>query len=59
MREFITYDNGEEILVTTAETEPEAIRLYFTEGGRDLDDYDREVRNTEAICITFRSKVEY
>jgi len=59
MQKFITYDDGNEILVTTPEAEAEAIRLYFIEGGRLLDDFDREERTTEAICITFMSKVGY
>jgi len=41
---FIVYQSfGEssEVLVTTNEMESETIRMYFTEGGRDLEDYDR------------------
>jgi hypothetical protein len=43
MIQLITYTGFEEVLVTTSEQEPEMMREYFTEGGRELEDYDREV----------------
>ena len=49
--EFITYSSREEIIITTEKEEQEAIREFFTEGGRDLDDYDREIYNGSAIGI--------
>ncbi len=40
---LITYSSQTEVLVATPETEPELLRQYFEEGGRNIDDYDREV----------------
>lgn len=49
---FIIYINYDESIICTPETEPETIRIWFTEGGRDLEEYDRIVRNNEAVCIS-------
>ena len=48
---FIIYsdEEGHEVLVTTPEKEPEMLQLYFTEGGRDIESYDREVSNDVAV----------
>jgi hypothetical protein len=48
---FIIYsdDEGHEVLVTTPEKEPEMLKLYFTEGGRDVENYDREVSDDVAV----------
>lgn len=42
---LVTYESDNEVLVTTLENEQELIRAYFTEGDRDLNEYDREVGN--------------
>ncbi len=39
---FVVYSNDEEVLVTTKRRECKFIKESFTEGGRDLEDYDRE-----------------
>lgn len=48
---FVTYSDseGHEVLVTTPEREPEMLKLYFTEGGRDIEEYDREVCDDVAV----------
>lgn len=48
---FITYsdEEGHEVLVTTPEREPEMLKLYFTEGGRDIETYDREISDDVAV----------
>lgn len=51
---FITYANGEEVIITTPEHDDLTIREYFTEGGRDLDDYDRTVVTETEVLITSR-----
>ena len=53
---FVIYSNSDEVIICTPETEPEAFKLWFTEGGRDLEDYDRETSEEAAIAIT--SKIE-
>ena len=45
MRTLITYQGDGEILICTPETEPELLGEFFGEGNRNLEDYDREVRN--------------
>lgn len=52
---FIIYTNYAEAIVCTPETEAETLKLYFTEGERNLDDYDREVRND--CAISFDAKI--
>lgn len=48
---YVTYSNyGGEIIVSTLEQEDEVIQDYFTDGGRVLEDYDREVSD-EPVCI--------
>lgn len=50
---FITYSNGgDEVIICTPQTEKETIKLYFTEGGRDIEDYDREEIPDGAISTT-------
>ena len=38
---MIIYEGNDEIIVTTAEKEADCIREWFTEGGRNIDEYDR------------------
>lgn len=49
---FIVYASNDEVLVTTAELEEQMIREWFEEGGRSLDDYDREVHADAAVAVT-------
>jgi hypothetical protein len=50
---FIVYKGDDEVLVTTSKKENLAIREYFIEGGRDLDDYDRiEVEDCAVQVLT-------
>ena len=39
---LIVYSGNSEILVTTPEKESLMLLEYFEEGGRDLEEYDRE-----------------
>lgn len=39
---MIVYSGNGQILICTSESEPELVKLWFTEGGRDLDEFDRE-----------------
>ena len=44
-------ENGETI-VTTSENEPNTVREYFTNGGRDIEEYSRYVNKDGHISIT-------
>lgn len=41
--DLIVYSSDTETLVTTHDAEKQMLVDYFTEGGRDLAEYDREV----------------
>ena len=43
---FIVYSSDDEVIITTPEGEPQTLTEYFDKGGRDKDDYDREVIDT-------------
>lgn len=49
---FITHTTNDEVIVCTPETEPETLKLYFEEGCRIVEEYDREIHNDEAVVIT-------
>ncbi len=51
---FIAYIGPDEVIVTTVEREPETLKIWFTEGGRDLENYDREIYADEAVGFTSR-----
>jgi len=55
MSKFIVYHNSEEAIVTTKKNEAETIRLFFVEGGRDLEDYCRDEQ--EDIAVRLISKM--
>ena len=48
---LITYSDGDDVLVTTPEMELETVREYFTEGGRDMEEWVRETF-TETLEIS-------
>ena len=54
---MITFSSPDEVIVTTKENEPETVKAYFTEGGRNIQDYDREETDDLAIAITSRLMV--
>ena len=56
---FVAYVGTDEIIVTTPKKEVECVREYFTEGGRSLDDYDREITREKnlVICIVSELRV--
>jgi len=51
---LITYKGEDEVLVCTPESEPRLLVLWFEEGGRNPEDYDREVRSDGIVEITSR-----
>lgn len=50
---IVVYMSDGEMIVTTSKMEVATVKEYFTDGGRDLNDYDREVYK-EAFAITPR-----
>ena len=48
---FILYKSSNEVIVTTVRDQQKTIKLYFSEGGRDLDDYDVELVSDFAVEI--------
>lgn len=54
---FVVYSNNEEVIVTTEKREKGMVKSFFTEGGRDIEKYDRRTCNDEAISVT--SKVSF
>jgi hypothetical protein len=51
---FIVYSSDDEVIITTPDDEPKTIVDYFDNGGREKDDYDREVVNSSALNIRNR-----
>jgi hypothetical protein len=49
--QFIVYVSNQEIIVTTPQLEKQTIELFFTDGGRDIDNFDREEVQDEGIAI--------
>jgi len=58
MSKFIVYHDGEEAIVTTKKNEAETIRLFFVEGGRDLEDYCRDEQEDIAVKLTSEIRVD-
>lgn len=54
---YITYTTTDEVIITLPSQEKKMIKLYFTEGGRDIMDYDRDEINEFAISIAAHVKV--
>ncbi len=54
---FVTYTSNEEVIVMIAEHEDEGVDLYFTHGGSDKSDYNREEHMNAAIDIKPRLRV--
>lgn len=48
---FIIYTSRDEVLITTKEDEKKMLKIYFEEGKRSLDDFNREEVKTEAVQV--------
>ncbi len=48
---LIVYEGNGEVLVTTPDLEPEMLKLWFADGGREVDDYYRVMSMEKAILI--------
>ena len=56
--QLIVYSSHDEILIGTTETEAQLIKEYFEEGGRSLDDYDRDVAEESTVAIEIKSRLQ-
>lgn len=56
---LIIYSSHDEMLICTPDSEPQMLLEYFEQGGRDLEDFDREVRRDGVINIIPRLKVSF
>ncbi len=54
---LVIYEGYHEVLVCEMSKEAQLIQEYFTEGGRDLEEYDRSTSN-DILAITSNLKVE-
>ena len=62
---IIVYHGKDEVLITTDRWEDSFLTDYFTNGGRDLEDYDRiiqihtDVERPETIRIDLKCTVDF
>ena len=56
---FIIYECDDEVLVTTPENEPALLEVWFKEGGRNVEEYDRSISNEVAVQVNARLKPSY
>ena len=54
---LISYSKDSEVIVTILEKEHEVIQLYFIDGGRSLDEYDREEHDDGYFEINSRLRI--
>jgi hypothetical protein len=55
---FVTYSNGEEVIITTKDSEGEMLHVWFTHGGRNADEYDREEFEESDAAVRVRSSLD-
>lgn len=51
---FIVYSGDHEAIITTPKKENKTIKHYFTDGGRDLGDYDRDEIYSDEVWVGIR-----
>ncbi len=51
---FVVYDNGEECIITTVKNERKTLKMYFFEGGRDVEEYNRKEVSDIAVHVYSR-----
>ena len=54
---LVVYVSDDEVIITNSADEVETVRLYFTEGGRNLDEYDREEIKDRAAAVSNRLRI--
>lgn len=53
MNKLIVYEGDDEVIVTSLEQEHEMLKLYFTEGGRDVEEYVRSEAKDGYVAMTY------
>ncbi len=48
---FVVFKSPNEAIITTKKKEAETIELFFINGGRNLEDYDRETIKECALSV--------
>lgn len=51
MTTIIAYSSEDEVLVCTNQSEPRLLKQWFVEGGRELDDFDREESPADTTIV--------
>jgi len=51
---FIVYSSNDEVIVCLPNDEDATIKLYFTDGGRDIEEYDRNETYDLSVQIESR-----
>lgn len=60
MTNLIVFEGNDEVIITSAAKVNEAIKLWFLEGGRSLDDYEWYLVDAdEGFSITTKLSLEY
>ena len=54
---FIVYLGNDEVIVTTEKKEKKTIKIWFKDGDRDLEEYDREEVSDPAVELCSRISV--
>ena len=54
---YIVYSSQHEVIITTPKKEKKIIKLYFIEGKRDLENYDREEIYSDEVWMGVRTLV--
>lgn len=52
METFVSYVSEEEVIVCTKETEKRAIKEWFVDGGRDINEYNRVEGQDVAVSFS-------
>jgi hypothetical protein len=51
---FIIYYGADEVIITTPKCEAKMLKMCFTQGDRNLEDYDREESNDDSVGFSTR-----
>lgn len=55
---YIVYTSSQEVIICIPHYETDTIKEYFTDGGRNIEDYDREEVMDTSICISSKLRIE-
>ena len=55
---FVVFAGHDEVIVTTKACEKKTVKVYFTDGGRNLDEYDRSDIPDHAVCVVSKIAID-